>query len=149
MRHLSYKTQFAKKETHKHEWFVVDATDVVLGRLGTRVASILRGKHKPTYTPHADAGDYVIVLNSSKIVLTGNKLLEKTYIDYSGYPGGKKETTAEVLIKKHPNRVIERAVKGMLPKNRLGRAMYKKLVVIDGPEHPHSAQKPTTITINK
>jgi large subunit ribosomal protein L13 len=147
MRHLSYKTQFAKKETHKREWFVVDATDVVLGRLATTVASVLRGKHKPTYTPHFDAGDYVIVLNSSKIKLTGNKLEEKTYIDFSGYPGGKKEETAKNLIKRRPNKMIERAVSGMLPKNRLGRAMAKKLIVIDGATHNHAAQSPKPLAI--
>jgi large subunit ribosomal protein L13 len=147
MKQLSYKTKFVTKETHQPEWFVVDASDVVLGRLATKVATVLRGKHKPTYTPHADAGDYVIVLNSSKVVLTGNKLLDKNYIDFSGYPGGKKEETAANLIKRRPNKIIERAVKGMLPKNRLGKAMYKKLVVLEGSEHNHSAQKPKTLAI--
>lgn len=148
MRHLSYKTQFAKKETHQREWFVVDATDLVLGRMAAKVASVLRGKHKPTYTPHFDAGDYVIVLNSSKVILTGSKLDDKNYIDYSGYPGGKKEETARNLIKRRPNKIIERAVKGMLPKNRLGKAMVKKLIVIDGPIHEHAAQKPKELKIN-
>ncbi len=149
MKHLSYKTLFANKETHKKEWFVVDADGQTLGRLATRVASILRGKHKPTYTPHADAGDYVIILNSSKIVITGNKLDQKSYINYSGYPGGKKEETGRNLLNRRPNAVIERAVKGMLPKNRLGRAMVKKLKVVDGATHDFAAQKPTTITLNK
>jgi large subunit ribosomal protein L13 len=148
MRHLSYKTKFANKETHKKEWFVVDADGATLGRLAARVATILRGKHKPTYTPHADAGDYVIVLNSSKINITGNKLEQKSYINFSGYPGGKKEETAKDLLNRRPNVIIERAVKGMLPKNRLGRAMVKKLKVVDGAEHNFSAQKPTAITIN-
>jgi large subunit ribosomal protein L13 len=142
MKHLSYKTQFAKKETHVREWFVVDATDQTLGRMCAQIASVLRGKHKPTYTPHFDAGDYVIVLNSRKINITGNKLEQKNYINFSGYPGGKKEETAKNLLNRRPNVLIERAVKGMLPKNRLGRAMYKKLVVIDGDTHPHGAQKP-------
>jgi large subunit ribosomal protein L13 len=148
MRHLSYKTKFANKETHKKEWLVVDADGATLGRLAARVATILRGKHKPTYTPHADAGDYVIVLNSSKINITGNKLEQKSYINFSGYPGGKKEETAKDLLSRRPNVIIERAVKGMLPKNRLGRAMVKKLKVVDGVEHNFSAQKPTAITIN-
>jgi large subunit ribosomal protein L13 len=148
MRHLSYKTKFANKETHKKEWLVVDADGATLGRLAARVATILRGKHKPTYTPHADAGDYVIVLNSSKINITGNKLEQKSYINFSGYPGGKKEETAKDLLSRRPNVIIERAVKGMLPKNRLGRAMVKKLKVVDGAEHNFSAQKPTAITIN-
>jgi large subunit ribosomal protein L13 len=147
MRHLSYKTQFAKNETYVHEWFVVDAADQTLGRMATRIASILRGKHKPTYTPHADAGDYVIVLNSSKIKISGNKLAEKTYINFSGYPGGKKEETAQSLLNRRPNVLIERAVRGMLPKNRLGRAMFKKLKVVDGDTHPFGAQKPKAITL--
>jgi large subunit ribosomal protein L13 len=147
MRHLSYKTQFTNKETHVKEWFVVDATDQTLGRMCTRIATILRGKHKPTYTPHSDSGDFVIVLNSRKIKLSGSKLDDKQYINYSGYPGGKKEETAKDLLVRRPNVLIERAVKGMLPKNRLGRAMYKKLRVIDGDSHPFAAQKPKAITI--
>jgi large subunit ribosomal protein L13 len=147
MRHLSYKTQFAKKETHVHEWFVVDATDQTLGRLCAQVASILRGKHKPTYTPHADAGDYVIVLNSKNIKITGRKLEQKSYINFSGYPGGKKEENAQDLLNRRPNVLIERAVKGMLPKNRLGRAMYRKLRVVEGDTHHYAAQKPKTITV--
>ena len=148
MRHLSYKTQFAKKETHQREWFVVDATDVVLGRMAAKVASVLRGKHKPTYTPHFDAGDYVIILNSSKVILTGNKLDDKNYIDFSGYPGGKKEETAESLLRRRPDALLERAVKGMLPKNRLGRAMVKKLFVYTGSTHPHTAQNPKELNFN-
>jgi large subunit ribosomal protein L13 len=142
MAQLSYKTLFAKKETHKREWFVVDATDQTLGRLASRVAGVLRGKHKPTYTPHFDAGDYVIIINSSKIKITGNKLEDKVYINFSGYPGGKKEETAKNLLARRPNAIIERAVKGMLPKNKLGNAMYKKLKVVDGDTHMYAAQQP-------
>lgn len=149
MKHLSYKTKFANKETFKREWFVVDAEGETLGRLAARVAMILRGKHKPTYTPHADAGDYVIILNSSKIKITGTKLEDKVYINFSGYPGGKKEETAKSLLARRPNVILERAIKGMLPKNKLGRAMYKKLKVVDGAEHQYAAQKPTLITVTK
>jgi len=145
MRHLSYKTKFANKETHKAEWFVVDATNQTVGRLCTKLATVLRGKHKPTYTPHADAGDFIIVLNAEKIVFTGDKLNQKIYLDYSGYPGGQKQQTAKVLLGRHPERIIERAVKGMLPKNKLGRAMYKKLFVYAGGSHPHGAQKPADL----
>lgn len=145
MRHLSYKTKFANKETHKAEWFVVDATNQTVGRLCTKLATVLRGKHKPTYTPHADAGDFVVVINAEKIVFTGDKLNQKIYLDFSGYPGGQKQTTAKVLLGRHPERIIERAVKGMLPKNKLGRAMYKKLHVYSGASHPHGAQKPSEL----
>lgn len=145
MRHLSYKTKFANKETHKSEWFVIDASNLTVGRLSVRIATILRGKHKPSYTPHADAGDNIIVLNCEKVVFTGNKGEQKIYLDYSGYPGGQKQEAAQDLLKRHPERIIERAVKGMLPKNRLGRAMYKKLHVYVGNEHPHSAQKPSQL----
>ncbi|HPI54776.1 MAG TPA: 50S ribosomal protein L13 [Chitinophagaceae bacterium] len=145
MRHLSYKTQFAKKETHKAEWFVMDATNQTVGRMCTRIASILRGKHKPTYTPHADAGDFIIILNADKIVFTGDKMNQKIYLNFSGYPGGKKEETAKDLLARRPEQIIERAVKGMLPKNRLGRAMFKKLFVYASAEHPHAAQKPKEI----
>ncbi len=145
MRHLSYKTQFVRKETHKPEWFVIDATNQTVGRMCANIASILRGKHKPTYTPHADGGDYVIVINSSKVIFTGNKLDQKSYINFSGYPGGKKEETARNLLNRRPNAVLERAIKGMLPKNRLGRKMFKKLFVYDGATHPHTAQQPKTI----
>jgi large subunit ribosomal protein L13 len=149
MKHLSYKTKFSNKETVKREWFHVDAEGETLGRLAARVAMILRGKHKPTYTPHSDAGDYVIVTNSSKINISGTKLEDKVYINFSGYPGGKKEESAKSLLARRPNVLLERAIKGMLPKNRLGRAMYKKLKVVDGAEHPYAAQKPTTIIVTK
>jgi large subunit ribosomal protein L13 len=145
MRHLSYKTQFVKKETHKAEWFLIDATNQTVGRMCAKIASILRGKHKPTYTPHADGGDFVIVLNSAKVVFTGNKLDQKNYIHYTGYPGGQRSETARNLVNRRPDAVIERAIKGMLPKNRLGRAMYKKLFVYSDGNHPHQAQKATSI----
>lgn len=149
MRHLSYKTQFVNKQTHKPEWFIVDAAGLTVGRMATRIASILRGKHKPTYTPHADAGDYIIVINADKIVLTGDKFEQKIYIDFTGYPGGKKEETAKSLVNRRPEKIVERAVKGMLPKNRLGRAMFKKLFVYKGDAHPHAAQKPQAIQLGK
>jgi large subunit ribosomal protein L13 len=145
MRHLSYKTQFANKQTYKPEWFVIDASNQTIGRMCTRIASILRGKHKPTYTPHADAGDYVIIINAEKVVFTGDKLNQKIYLNFSGYPGGKKEETAKDLLARRPEQIVERAVRGMLPKNRLGRAMIKKMFVYAGTEHPHGAQKPKTI----
>lgn len=148
MRHLSYKTQFANKQNHKAEWFVIDATNQTVGRMCTRIATILRGKHKPTYTPHADAGDYVIVLNADKVVFTGNKMDQKVYLNFSGYPGGKKEETAKDLLARRPEQIVERAVKGMLPKNRLGRAMFKKMFVYAGEKHPHGAQKPTEFKLN-
>ncbi len=146
---LSYKTVSANKQTVQREWFVVDADGQVLGRLASKIATYLRGKHKPTYTPHADAGDYVIVLNADKVRLTGNKWAAKKHITYSGYPGGQKSTSMEEMRDKHPERIIENAVKGMLPKNKLGRAMYKKLFVYTGNEHPHAAQQPKTLNLDK
>lgn len=146
---LSYKTVSANKQTVQREWFVVDAEGQVLGRMATQIASILRGKHKPTYTPHADAGDYVIVLNAGKVRLTGNKWEAKKHVTYSGYPGGQKATPMSELLAKHPERIVENAVKGMLPKNKLGRALYKKLFVYTGSEHPHTAQQPKTLNIDK
>jgi len=142
MRHLSFKTQSANEKIVARDWFVVDATNQTLGRMASKVATVLRGKHKAYYTPHFDCGDYVIVVNSGKVVLTGNKMEDKDYITYSGYPGGQKIASAKVMVNHRPNVVIERAVKGMLPKNRLGRAMYKKLFVYEGAEHPHKAQQP-------
>lgn len=142
MRHLSFKTQSANEKIVKREWFVVDATNRTVGRMASRIATILRGKHKAYYTPHFDAGDYVIVVNSSKVVFTGNKLEDKEYQTFSGYPGGQKIEMAKNLLNRRPNVVVERAVKGMLPKNRLGRAMAKKLFVYEGAEHPHKAQQP-------
>lgn len=142
MRHLSFKTQSANEKIVKQDWYVADATNQTLGRMCSKIATVLRGKHKAYYTPHFDCGDYVIVVNSSKIVLTGNKMEDKEYLTFSGYPGGQKSATAKILVNSRPNVVIERAVKGMLPKNRLGRAMAKKLFVYEGGEHPHKAQQP-------
>ena len=139
---LSYKTQSAKKEEVERKWYIVDAEGEVVGRLCTRIATVLRGKHKASYTPHVDCGDHVIVINAGKVRFTGNKLAQKEYQTYSGYPGGQKSTTAKNLLTNKPIRVVEIAVKGMLPKNRLGRRMYKKLHVYEGAEHPHEAQKP-------
>ena len=131
-----------RKEDVVRDWWVIDAESKNLGRLATKVATVLRGKHKPTYTPHIDGGDNVIVINASKINLTGNKLDDKIYYNHSGYTGGLRERTARTMREDYPVEMIERAVKGMLPKGRLGRQMYKKLFVYAGSEHPHMAQKP-------
>ncbi len=131
-----------RKEDVVRTWWVIDAEGVNLGRLATKVATVLRGKHKPTYTPHIDGGDCVIVINASKVNLTGNKLDDKIYYNHSGYTGGLRERTARTMRDNYPVEMIERAVKGMLPKGRLGRQMYKKLFVYAGSEHPHMAQKP-------
>ncbi|MGE0010037.1 MAG: 50S ribosomal protein L13 [Candidatus Babeliales bacterium] len=138
------KAFFLKKEDEKPNWVVIDAKDQVLGRLATRVADILRGKNRPQYTPHADAGDYVVIINAQDIVLTGNKWNDKMYVTYSGYFGGKKETSARDLNAKHPTRVIELAVERMLPKNRLSRQLMRKLRIYTGSEHPHEAQVSTS-----
>jgi len=145
---LSYKTVSANKDTVQKDWIIVDAKDQVLGRLTSRVAIILRGKHKPSFTPHVDCGDNVIVINADKVVLTGNKLSEKTYIRHSGYPGGQKSETAENLLKRKPIAVIERAVKGMLPKSRLGSELFRNLFVYVGEKHPHEAQQAKKIDLN-
>jgi large subunit ribosomal protein L13 len=147
MNTLSYKTKSANKETVEQKWFVVDAEGKTVGRLCTQIAHILRGKHKPSYTPHVDCGDYIIVLNAEKVKFTGNKMNAKEYQTYSGYPGGQKIATAKEVLQKHPERIVEMAVKGMLPKNRLGRAMYKKLFVYTGDVHPHAAQQPQPLTL--
>lgn len=141
------KTYYAKPGEVEREWLLVDATDVPLGRLASEVASILKGKRKPQYTPNVDTGDFVIVVNASKVKLTGNKLADKMKYRHSGYPGGLKETPISEMLAKRPERVIEGAVKGMLPKNTLGRAMGKKLKVYGGAEHPHEAQNPRQITL--
>jgi large subunit ribosomal protein L13 len=141
------KTYHAKPGEVEREWLVIDATDKVLGRLATQVAQILKGKNKPQYTPHVDTGDFVVVINAEKIRLTGNKAETKTYYSHSGYVGGLKEVSFARMLEKHPERIIEKAVKGMLPKNTLGRAMNRKLKVYAGPEHPHAAQKPREITL--
>jgi large subunit ribosomal protein L13 len=137
----------AKKGSVEQNWYVVDAENKVLGRLATELARILRGKHKPDFTPHVDTGDYVIVINAEKVNLTGNKLKDKVYYSHSGYPGGIKSITAENLKAKKPEALIRLAVKGMLPKNRLGRKLFKKLKVYAGGEHPHQAQQPKPIEI--
>ncbi|MCL4078569.1 50S ribosomal protein L13 [Coriobacteriia bacterium Es71-Z0120] len=141
------KTYYAKPGEVEREWLVVDATDIPLGRLASEVASILRGKHKPQYTPHVDVGDFVIVVNADKVRLTGKKLQDKRVFRHSGFPGGLKSMAIGDMLAKRPERVVERAVKGMLPKNTLGRAMGKKLKVYAGPDHPHQAQKPRQITL--
>lgn len=141
------KTYYAKPGEVEREWLLVDATDIPLGRLASEVASILRGKRKPQYTPNVDTGDFVVVVNASKVKLTGNKLADKKKYRHSGYPGGLKETAISEMLAKRPERVVEGAVKGMLPKNTLGRAMGKKLKVYGGPDHPHQAQNPRKITL--
>ena len=141
-------TYMQKKEDIVRNWYVIDAEGQTLGRLATKVAHVLRGKHKPTYTPHVDCGDFVIVVNASKINLTGNKLNDKIYYNHSGYTGGLRERSARVMKEQYPEEMIERAVKGMLPKGRLGRQMYKKLFVYAGSEHPHMAQKPVEMKVD-
>lgn len=140
-------TYMAKPEEVERQWYVVDATGKTLGRLATRIAEILRGKHKTTFTPHVDTGDFVIVINAEKIHLTGNKWEQKKYYHHSGYPGGIKETTYEKLVEKKPEFIIEKAVKGMIPHNKLGRQIIKKLKVYAGPEHPHQAQQPKELEL--
>ena len=141
------KTFMQKKENIERNWYVVDAEGKTLCRVATQVAHVLRGKHKVTYTPYVDCGDYVIIVNADKVVLTGNKLEDKKYYNHSGFPGGLRERNAKEMIEKYPEEMIERAVKGMLPHNRLGRAMGKKLFVYEGETHPHTAQKPTQIEV--
>ena len=140
------KTFMASPATVERKWYVVDAEGKTLGRLATEIANVLRGKNKPIYTPHEDCGDYVIVVNAEKITVTGKKLDQKVYYRHSDYVGGLKETTLREMLAKHPERVIEHAVKGMLPKGTLGSAMYKKLFVYAGPDHKHAAQKPEELT---
>lgn len=141
-------TRSVRAEDVERRWYVVDATDVVLGRLATRVASVLRGKHRATFTPHVDTGEYVIIVNADKVKLTGRKLEQKTYYRHTGYPGGIKSITAEKLLASpHADRVVTNAVRGMLPKNSLGRKMLSKLKVYAGAEHPHAAQKPEELSL--
>jgi large subunit ribosomal protein L13 len=142
MSKLHFTTKHANAATVQHNWYVVDGTNQTVGRMCSRIAAVLRGKNKAYYTPHVDCGDFVIVTNVDKVKFTGNKLEEKIYDRYSGYPGGRKEEIAKELLKRRPEVVVERAVKGMLPKNRLGRKMYKKLFVYVGDQHPHTAQQP-------
>jgi large subunit ribosomal protein L13 len=142
MSKLHFTTKHANAATVKHGWYIVDGTNQTVGRIASKIAAVLRGKNKAYYTPHVDCGDYVIIVNAEKVLLTGNKFHDKQYLNYSGYPGGKKEEAAEDLIKRRPEVIMERAVKGMLPKNRLGRKMVKKLFVYAGDKHPHTAQQP-------
>lgn len=142
-------TFFPREGDVEQKWFVADADDVVLGRLSARIASILRGKHKPIYTPHTDTGDFVIVINAEKVKMTGNKLQQKTYERYSGYPGGLRQVNAKTLLASKPEEVIKLSVRGMLPKNALGRKMLKKLKVYKGSEHPHKAQMPVTLDVKE
>lgn len=141
------KTLSAKPETVKRDWYIVDATGLTLGRLSTEIARRLRGKHKPEYTPHVDTGDYIVVVNAGKVKVTGRKAQDKMYYRHTGYPGGIRETSFEKLIEQTPERAIEIAVKGMLPRNPLGRAMFRKLKVYGASEHPHTAQQPIELKI--
>ena len=142
-------TKFIKSEDANRKWFIVDAQDQVLGRLASRVASVIRGKYKPVFTPNMDAGDFVVVINAEKVKVTGKRETLKQYIRHSGYPGGQKVTSLQEMLVKKPEFVIQNAVKGMLPKNRLGRVLIKKLKVYAGDKHPHSAQKPETLSLTE
>ena len=146
---MTVKTYAVKASEVESSWWVVDATGQTLGRLATRIATLLEGKHKPMYTPHLDTGDHVVVVNAAKIRVTGDKLRQKSYFRHSNYPGGLREESLETVLARKPELVIERAVKGMLPQNRLGRAMYKKLKVYRGAEHPHQAQSPTVMDLER
>ncbi len=148
MNTLSYKTVSANRATANKEWVLVDAEGMVLGRLASEVAKLLRGKHKPEFTPHVDCGDYVIIINAEKVKLTGKKLTDKVYVRYTGYQGGLRKQTPEDILEKYPERLVEKAVKGMLPKNKLGRQMFRNLHVVVGPEHKHEAQKPKVIDLS-
>ena len=141
------KTYMMKKEDADKKWFIIDAEGKPLGRVASKAAHILRGKHKPTYTPHVDCGDNVIIINAGKVVLTGDKLNKKVYYNHSGFPGGLRERTAKVMVSKYPIEMVERAVKGMLPHNRLGRQMYKHLFVYENETHKHEAQKPVMVSL--
>ena len=146
---LSYKTVSANKATVNKEWVLVDAEGQTLGRLASKVAILLRGKHKPNFTPHVDCGDNVIVVNAEKINLTGNKWTDKSYIRHTGYPGGQRSLTATEMFEKDPTRLVEKSVKGMLPKNKLGAVLFRNLTVVAGAEHAHEAQKPKTINLKE
>jgi len=145
---LSYKTVSANKETAEKKWIVVDAEGQTLGRLASKVAKLIRGKHKTNYTPHADCGDNVIVLNAEKVSFSGTKLVDKKYVRHTGYPGGQRQTTVEQMLAKNPGRLVEKAVKGMLPKNTLGRQLFRNLKVFVGPEHNLEAQKPEVLNLD-
>jgi len=146
---VTMKTESAKPNEIEQKWYVVDAEDEVLGRLATRIALILRGKNKPQFTPHVDTGDFVVVVNAEKVRLTGKKMSDKVYYHHTGYPGGIRGVSAERLLEKHPDRVMLNAVRGMLPKNKLGCKLLRKLKVYAGPEHPHDAQQPEPISLTK
>ena len=154
---ISYRSDFPNAQEVQHDWVVIDATDQVLGRLCAKVAKLLRGKYKPSYSPNMECGDNVIIINADKIVLTGKKMTDRIYLNYTGYPGGQRELTPEVLMQKSFNKHIKpgihplfmRVMKGMLPKNRLGRRLIENMHVYNGPNHPHEAQNPTVIDINK
>jgi len=148
MKTFTASTPSTRPQDVQHDWYVVDAENKTLGRLATEVARRLRGKHKPEYTPHVDTGDYIVIVNAEKVAVTGNKLADKMYYRHTGYIGNLKSSNLQDLLDKHPERVIEIAVKGMLPKNTLGRAMYRKLKVYAGAEHPHSAQQPMALELN-
>ncbi len=149
MDYQSYKTVSANAQTATKEWLVIDATDLVLGRLASRIALVLRGKHKANYTPHVDCGDNVIVINAEKIRLTGKKLTDKVYVRHTGYPGGQRFANPKELLVRKPTAVLEEAVRGMLPKNKLGAELFRNLHVYAGAEHPHQAQQPKTVTFNE
>ncbi|MDD4705923.1 MAG: 50S ribosomal protein L13 [Bacilli bacterium] len=142
------KTFMQKKEAVDRKWYLIDANGIPLGRMATKAAHILRGKHKPTFTPHIDGGDFIIIVNANKVKLTGDKINNKMYYNHSGYPGGLRERNAKTMIESYPVEMVERAIKGMLPKGRLGRQMYKKLFVYAGPDHKHQAQMPTELSID-
>ena len=142
------KTFMQKKEAVDRKWYLIDANGIPLGRMATKAAHILRGKHKPTFTPHIDGGDFIIIVNANKVKLTGDKINNKMYYNHSGYPGGLRERNAKTMIESYPVEMVERAIKGMFPKGRLGRQMYKKLFVYAGPDHKHQAQMPTELLID-
>ncbi len=148
MNTLSYKTKSVNKESADREWVIIDATDMIVGRLASATAMILRGKHKPTFTPHSECGDFVIIVNAEKVRFTGNKWEEKEYMRHTGFPGGQRTLLAKELLKKKPEAILEKAIRGMLPKNRLGRQLFRNLNVYVGSEHPHEAQKPSVMNIN-
>jgi large subunit ribosomal protein L13 len=145
---LSFKTVSANKATVSKEWVLIDAENLVLGRLSSVVANILRGKHKPEFTPHVDCGDYVIIINAEKVRLTGKKLTDRIYLSHSGYPGGQRAQSPREILEKYPARLVEKAVRGMLPKNKLGRQLFRNLHVVVGPEHKHEAQQPKVIDLS-
>ena len=148
MNTLSYRTLSGNKETADKKWFIVDAEGQTVGRMASKIAKIIRGKYKTCYTPHADCGDNVIVINAEKVAFSGTKLVDKEYVRFSGYPGGQRFTSAEEMLRKHPERLIEKAVKGMLPKNTLGRQLYRNLKVYTGATHKHEAQTPELLNLD-